>query len=236
MIYAGKVPEVLGRYGEPMSQVRSDQRQIIYWLGSNGGLYRRERPWVTADGVRNATENDETATDSTLLAEEVTDILFEYSDGTPDNWASSWDGTQPGADGVTPIGPPRAIRMTLTLQIPVSRGEPVTRQVSHVIAVRSGPGTYTPPLLTAPPDAGGDGTGASTTGGSSPSTPSTGGSMGGSTGGSSAPSGGGSAPSPGGSTGGSGGTKTGGSSAPSGGSGGAKSGGSSGSGGKGGGR
>lgn len=151
IIYSGRVPEALGRYGES-GQVRADQRQVIYWLGQGGGLYRRERPWVTSDDVRTAADADESATDAALLAEEVTDVQFEYSDGT--TWASTWDGTAPGPDGATPLGPPRAVRVTLSLQIPVSRGDPLTKQVSHVIAIRSAPGTYTPPLLEAPTDGG----------------------------------------------------------------------------------
>src|SRR5262249_34725154 len=63
VIYAGRTPEAFCRYGNPGDQLRADQRQIIYWLGksSNGGLYRRERPWITADGVRNAIDDDEEA-------------------------------------------------------------------------------------------------------------------------------------------------------------------------------
>jgi prepilin-type N-terminal cleavage/methylation domain-containing protein len=187
-IFTGKVPEALSRYGEPSPQVRPDQRQVIYWLGNDGrGLYRRERPWVTADGVRNAIEDDETATDAALLAEEVVGLMFEYFDGT--SWMSEWDGTQPGPDGATPIGPPRAIRVTLMLEIPISRGEPLIKTVSHVIAVRSAPGPYTPEFFVPTTDGGDnptqDPTTGSSGGGSSPSTPPSG-----SGGGSSPPSGG----------------------------------------------
>ncbi len=176
-IFTGKVPEALSRYGEPSPQVRSDQRQVIYWLGNDGrGLYRRERPWVTADGVRNAIEDDETATDAALLAEEVVGLMFEYFDGT--SWTSEWDGTQPGPDGATPIGPPRALRVTLMLEIPISRGEPLIKTVSHVIAVRSAPGPYTPEFFVPTTDGGDNPTMDPTTGGSggssSPSPPSSG--------------------------------------------------------------
>lgn len=168
-IYAGRVPETFGRYGDSGEQVRSDQRQIIYWYEPGRGLYRRERPWITADGVSNAIEADPDAPDSVLLAEEVTNVLFEYSDGT--SWTESWDGTVPGPDGVTPLGPPRAVKVTLDIRVPVSRGEPVTKQVSQIIVVRSAPGTYTPPLLEAPTDAatdsGGTTTDTSGTGGTS---------------------------------------------------------------------
>src|SRR5262249_7592440 len=116
VIYAGRVPEACFRNLNQNDQVRADQRQIIYWLGkgTNGAPDPGERPWITADGVRNAIDDDEEATDSTLVAEEVTSLLFEYFDGS--NWTNTWDGTTPGADGVTPIGPPRAIRITLSLK------------------------------------------------------------------------------------------------------------------------
>jgi prepilin-type N-terminal cleavage/methylation domain-containing protein len=206
IIFAGRVPEAFGRYGEP-GQVRSDQRQIIYWLGKSGagGLYRRERPWVTADEVRTAADDDETATDSTLLAEEVTDLQFEYSDGT--TWASTWDGTTPGPDGVTPLGPPRAVRVTLTLSVPMSRGEPLTKQITQVIAVRSAPGTYPPPLLEAATDGGDNAVSGdpSSSGGSTTGANGTGASSGGATGGAAGASSGAtkSTGSTGGSTGGS---------------------------------
>jgi prepilin-type N-terminal cleavage/methylation domain-containing protein len=192
IIFAGRVPEAFGRYSaeEQQRQVRSDQRQIIYWLGKTGtgGLYRRERPWVTADEVRTAADDDETATDSTLLAEEVTDLQFEYSDGT--TWASTWDGTTPGPDGVTPLGPPRAVRVTLTLSVSMSRGEQLTKQIAQVIAVRAAPGTYTPPLLEAATDGGDNAvpsdpsSGGTASGGSQTGANGTGGAGGGATGGS----------------------------------------------------
>lgn len=174
VLFLGKVPETFGRYGET-GQVRADQRQVIYKFVSGRGLYRVERPWVTADNM--TLDLDPDAPDAVLLAEEVVELLFEFCDGT--SWVSTWDGTVPGPDGVTPLGPPRAVRVTLTLTIPSGKGE-LTKQVSQVIAVRSAPGTYTPPLLEAPTDGasgtttdttGGGTTGGSTTGGSTPSTP-----------------------------------------------------------------
>lgn len=156
VIYAGRTPEVFGRSGGSGDQVRADQRQIIYWLEPGRGLYRRERPWVTADGVRNGIEADPDAPDSVLLAEEAVALTFAYSDGPSGEWASSWDGTAPGPDGVTPLGPPRAIKVTIDLKITTAKGDPLPRQVTQVIAVRSAPGTYTPPLLEAPTDGASD--------------------------------------------------------------------------------
>lgn len=219
-IFAGRTPEVFTRFGNPGEQVLADVRQVIYWFEPGRGLYRRVRPWVTADGVRNGIESDPDAPDSVLLAEEVTGVAMEYSDGS--TWAATWDGTQPGPDGVTPLGPPRAVRVTLTFQVAVSKGEPVTRTVSQVIVVRAAPGTYTPPLVEAPTDGAteggsGTGTGSGTSGGATGGSAggmaggATGGSAGGATGGGARPTTGGSAtggtgggarPTTGGSTGG----------------------------------
>jgi prepilin-type N-terminal cleavage/methylation domain-containing protein len=169
VIYATKVPEVFSRYGNTGEQIRPDQRQIIYWFEQGRGLYRRERPWITADGVRNSIEADPEAPDAVLLAEEVTDLVLEYTDGS--TWAGTWDGTVPGPDGVTPLGPPRAVKVTLTLQFTTGRGEPLTKTVSQIIPIRAAPGTYTPPLLEAPTDGATGGT-TEATSGTTPSTPS----------------------------------------------------------------
>ncbi len=185
VLFLGKTPEAFGRYGENSQQVRSDQRQVVYKFVSGRGLYRAERPWVTADNL--TMDLDPDSPDSVLLAEEVTDLLWEYSDGS--TWANSWDGTVPGPDGVTPLGPPRAVRLTLTLAIPSGKGELLTRQVSQTIVIRSAPGTYTPPLLEAPTDGASDAAaGGSSTPSTGSSTPSTGGSTPSSGTGSSTPS------------------------------------------------
>jgi prepilin-type N-terminal cleavage/methylation domain-containing protein len=204
-LFVGRTPEVFGRYGNPGEQVRADLRQVIYWFEEGRGLYRRglyrrERPWVTAEGVRNGVETDPDEPDSVLLAEEVTAVTFEYAEGT--GFVGTWDGTTPGPDGVTPMGPPRAVKITLTYQVPVGRGKTVDRTVSQVIVIRAAPGTYTPPLLEAPTDGateGGGTTGGSTTGGTTTGGSTTGGGMtGGMTGGGTT----GGAPTSGGMTGG----------------------------------
>lgn len=169
VVYAGRTPEAFGRFGNPGEQIRSDQRQIIYWLGPSGGLYRLERPWVTADGVRNSIEPDLESPDAILIAEEVSDLSFEYSDGS--SWLTEWDGTVPGPDGVTPLGPPRAIRVTVTLRIPVGKGQFAEKRMTQVIPVRSAPGTYTPTFVEAPIDGATETTPSTTT--PSTTTPST---------------------------------------------------------------
>ena len=53
---------------------------------------------------------------SLVIAPEVVQVQFRYFDGT--DWQDTWDGSQPGPDGMTPMGPPRAIEITLGIRQP----------------------------------------------------------------------------------------------------------------------
>lgn len=162
-VFVSRLPSVLANTGEliqwgnsqaPSAPVSSDLSRITYWLGQNGGLCRQERPWVTADGIRDTFEPDLSNEAGDMLAEEVTNLTFEYFDGT--DWTSTWNGYSPGPDGITPLGPPRAVRVTLTLSLPSTQPgrAPVQKQVSQVIPIRAAPGTNTPPLIQPSTDAG----------------------------------------------------------------------------------
>jgi hypothetical protein len=100
------------------TDISSDLRSVGLWLVTNGsstvGLARNELKQATSQDV---------GTDLTSLpdqnnfvfAKEVQNILFEYFDGT--TWQPTWDGsTVVGEDGLSVIGPPAAIRVTLTLR------------------------------------------------------------------------------------------------------------------------
>jgi len=157
-IYASGLPNALAYTGElanpTTAQAPSDLRRITYWLRSGGGLCRQERPWVTADGVRNSADPDLSDEDGDTLVEEVTDVTFEYWDGT--GWTTSWDGSSPAADGVTPTGPPRAIRVTLVFEVPSNRPNqpPVKQTAVQVIRVPSAPGPVTPTMVEPSTDSG----------------------------------------------------------------------------------
>ena len=47
-------------------QIPADQRRVVYWLGSNGGLYRQETPWVMG-----------------LTSYNLSDLPLQDSDGVP---------------------------------------------------------------------------------------------------------------------------------------------------------
>jgi hypothetical protein len=144
MLFASKVPPALAQpeTADPFSggviDSRPDLRRITYYM-SNKGLCREEKPWVTAENVRTASTADRNA-ELDLIAEEVAGISFSYFG--KDGWTSSWSGSDTASDGGSVLGPPRAIKITMTLKIPGSKD---TKTVSHVIPVRAATGLYQPP-------------------------------------------------------------------------------------------
>jgi hypothetical protein len=239
-IFVSQLPPALANTGElilgsdPSLQGPADLWRISYWRGERGQLCRQVRPWVTADGIRNSADPDFTTEESDTLVPEVVDVLFEYWDGT--GWLPSWDGTAPAPDGITPTGPPRAIKVTLYFEVPPARagGKTVAKSVQQVIPVRTAPGQYTPEMIEPSTDPGtvtpeeatatdpaAGGTTSPTPTESQPSTPATPSPAPAPTGGGGVPSGGGGAPPSGG-----GGAPSGGGGAPSGGGGGSRPGGS----------
>ena len=119
----------------------SDLRKVTYYLATDGGLARQEQPWVTADGVWNATDPDRTNEAAEVIAPEVIDATFEYYDGG--TWQSSWDGSLTAIDGTSLTGPPRAIRVTLVLEF-AARGVLQQKRVSQTIPLRAAVGNFLP--------------------------------------------------------------------------------------------
>ena len=149
-LFASRLPQFLSdRTADPTAVLPADLRRVIYYIGSNGGLCRQERPWVTADGVRNSSDPDRSTEDADLIAPEVVDATFEYLDGG--TWQSSWDGSQSTTDGTSVMGPPRAIAVTLVF----ASG----KQVRQVFAVRAANGLFStgaaPAPMTETPQTGG---------------------------------------------------------------------------------
>ncbi len=102
----------------PASELTSDLRCVMYWIVMNGsepaGLARCEMKQATSQDIDLPPTNlpDQ---NKYIIAPEVKAILFEYWDGTA--WQTSWDGTQPASeDGIVPLGPPSAIRVTVTFR------------------------------------------------------------------------------------------------------------------------
>lgn len=151
-VFCSRVPEVLTDSEAAASgvQLPADLVRVTYYLASDGsGLCRQERPWVTADGVGNATEPDRTDEARDLLAPEVKQVAFEYFDGS--GWAGQWDGAVTDLDGVALTGPPRAVRVTLTLELPGRGTVPTQKRVTHTVALRAAVGNAQPPEPAATP-------------------------------------------------------------------------------------
>ncbi len=150
-LFISRVPVALtdnsGSLASGATDTRSDLRRVIYYLSTAGGLCRQERPWVTSDGVRNSAEPDRSDEDADLIAEEITDVYFEYFDGS--GWAGEWSGSDTSSDGKTVVGPPRAIRMTITY-LPL--GQSTSKTIEHVIPIRAAMGLYQPPVTEEPVD------------------------------------------------------------------------------------
>ena len=136
------------------SQLPSDLRRITYYRGS-AGVCRQERPWVTSDGIWNSADADRADELGDLVAEEITEVQFQYFDGPSMAWVDSWDGTQVATDGKSLVGPPRAIKITMTIERPGT----IVRRFAHVIPLRAANGL----IIVEPPV---DDT--ATTGGTSP--------------------------------------------------------------------
>lgn len=135
-----------------VAQTIGDVRSISYWYVDGKGLYRQEIKQITDPNslLLLPPNGSPPSDDSLIIAPEVRGITFSYYDGT--EWQDTWDGTTLGADGVTPIGPPQAIQITLLLAPPPpldgsGTDEQQPLSYKHVIAIGTANGTttFTPP-------------------------------------------------------------------------------------------
>jgi prepilin-type N-terminal cleavage/methylation domain-containing protein len=119
----------------------SDLRRITWWL-TDQGLARQEILVATSDDGLNAPAPDLNDGFSRLVAHEVKDMTFRYYDPTGQAWQDTWDGTQPGADGVTPMGPPTAVEITLSIAMPNPNGEgdQAAKEFRHVVILHAANG------------------------------------------------------------------------------------------------
>lgn len=151
VVFLTRSPEYLRKRGvtpDPSVLLPADLVKVTYYMHSSGrGLCRQERSWVTSDGVWNTTDPDRSTEDADVIAPEVVAVAFEYASGS--GYVGSWDGSAADASGATNQGPPRAVKMTFTLELPVRNGDPVQKDVSHVFPIRAAVGlggsTYTAP-------------------------------------------------------------------------------------------
>ena len=99
----------------------------------DGGLARQEIARVTADDDGSRLPPDIDNAEAFVLAPEVASMQFQFFDGAA--WVDTWDGTMPGDDGATPIGPPRAVKVILGIRSASNRD--VIKNYQHVVAIQS---------------------------------------------------------------------------------------------------
>jgi prepilin-type N-terminal cleavage/methylation domain-containing protein len=165
-VYVSTVPKVNAEGGdraaaEQQQQSASDIRRITYWL-TNSGLARQEVTRVTADDDDSALPPNVDES-KYIYAEDVVGLSFQYFDGT--SWTDTWDGSTLGADGKTPIGPPRLIQITMTIRYAGTQGtEAKEKTFIHSVAI--GAANAQPTQAGATPAGTSSGSTGSTTGGS----------------------------------------------------------------------
>jgi len=133
-LYVTKMPHEAFR-----GALTSDLRRVTYWLGQNGLCRHEEGVVLNPEALTPAIPQvDEQVC---LLAPEVIGVSFRYFDGVA-GWQEAWNSSAVGPDEVTPIGPPRAIEVILTVQPPPRRGLPVPPPLTyrHVIAIATANG------------------------------------------------------------------------------------------------
>jgi prepilin-type N-terminal cleavage/methylation domain-containing protein len=137
-VYISTVPKVNAEGGdraaaEQQQQSASDIRRITYWM-TNSGLARQDVTRVTStddDAALPPNVNDESRY---IFAEDVVGMSLQYFDGT--NWTDTWDGSTLGADGKTPIGPPRLVQISLTIRYAGTQGgEAKEKTFIHSVAI-----------------------------------------------------------------------------------------------------
>jgi prepilin-type N-terminal cleavage/methylation domain-containing protein len=116
----------------------SDTRRITYWLAS-GGLARQEVKIITSQDITNLMPPNVPDDGYIIEAAEVRSLTFSYWDGS--TWQDSWDSTTLGTDGVTPIGPPRAVQIMIGLAKPGSTDDTNLTYHRHVVGIATANGT-----------------------------------------------------------------------------------------------
>jgi hypothetical protein len=97
------------------------------------GLARQELGQVTSDDASSTPPDVSDPNSKLIIAPEVKSLQFQYFDGS--NWQDTWDGTQAGSDGVTPIGPPAAVAITVGVTPPGGSADQQVRTYRHVVAI-----------------------------------------------------------------------------------------------------
>lgn len=128
-IFGSQSPHYSRLDAETPNSVFSDLRTITYYCDSTQGLMRQEIVNVLSGSTYDTSTQE-------AIASEVKSMSFRYYDGVNQTWTTEWDGTN--------NGPPAAIEVTMTVQMPEIPGVPLREPINHrlVIAIP----TFGPPI------------------------------------------------------------------------------------------
>jgi len=139
----GELAKYIGNAGQAPDDPVSDLRRITYMMVPGKGLARQEETNVTYADVSTITAPPTVDGEPTIIASAVQSMKVQYygstsSTGSPD-WQDTWDGTTIDTTTSFPIGPPAAIAITLTIQMPSSSKNEEGRKVTirHVVAIQA---------------------------------------------------------------------------------------------------
>lgn len=119
-IYGSQSPHYSRLDAETPNNVFSDLRTITYFCDPTQGLMRTETVNVLG-GTSSDTSQQE------AIASEVKSMQFQYFDPTSQSWVQQWDGTT--------NGPPAAIEVTMTVQMPDIPGMPARQPLNHRLVI-----------------------------------------------------------------------------------------------------
>lgn len=142
-LYSRKAPvhtDPKNALGGPGGQ--GDLRRVCYYMARLGtpeeALVRYEvtQP-LSAQGLDTGLmPQDDTAP---IVAEEVRAVRFFYHSGPGGSWVEQWDSRSLDYDDLTPVGPPRAVRVEVDIEMPALPGrDPVSRTYSRVVVIPTG--------------------------------------------------------------------------------------------------
>jgi prepilin-type N-terminal cleavage/methylation domain-containing protein len=117
-IYGSRLPIYSSMDADTPNNINSDLRMISYNVQSEG-LVRQEIVNVLSDSDQNGIPE--------VLAPEVKEAHFRYFDPVAKAWQSSWDGTT--------NGPPAAVEVTLTIQMPDKPGMAPQQPFVHRLVI-----------------------------------------------------------------------------------------------------
>lgn len=121
-IYGSQTPHYSKIDAETPNSVFSDLRTITYYCDPTQGLMRQETVNVLGGANTDPSQQQEEA-----IAGEVKSMHFQYFDPVAQSWVAQWDGTN--------NGPPSAIEVTLTVQMPDIPGVPTRDPISHRLVI-----------------------------------------------------------------------------------------------------